>query len=205
MKTKNARLLDVDQNREYYSKSDGNFMPLPNALYAHRVLKRVNWVRDHVLKLDSKYHLDIGCKDGYTALTLTADGLNCVAIDPSEDAIDAARQKARETDYDVTYIVSMLEDYNTDIKFDTVSMMEVLEHVIDADAAVQKLSALGRFVMITTPDAHGQFGMEDAERNEEHVRLFTLEELVELCSKYGEVMEAVTLEGELFIIFQSYN
>jgi len=203
MKTKNTKFLDVAKNREYYIKSDGNFMPLTSSLYAHRVLKRVDWVRGHVLKLDARTHLDVGCKDGYTALTLTADGIDCVAIDPSADAIEAAKEKAREVDYDVTYITTMLEDYKTFHKFDTVSMMEVLEHVTDAEVVVEKLAKLGRFVLITTPDAFGQFGTKDAERNEEHVRLFTLGELEELCAKYGIIQEAVAVEGELYIIFQS--
>lgn len=205
MKTKNTKLLNEDKNREYYSKSDGHFMPLESSLYAHRVLDRVAWVRDKVLELDSKYHLDIGCKDGYTCLTLTADGLDCVGVDPSTDAIDEAKLKAREADLEVTYIVGFLEDVKPEFYFDTVSLMEVLEHVIDADKALEKLTTLGRYVLITTPDVNGRHGLLDSERNEEHVRLFSLDELVELCTKYGRVMESVIRDDQLCILLESKN
>lgn len=203
MKTKNKQLLNKTENREYYSKSDGNYMDPAWCTKAHLVLDRVNWVREKVHGLDSKYHLDIGTKDGYTCLTLAAEGVDCVGVDPSEDAIVEAQTRALERDIDVTFWTGFLENMESKFVFDTVSMMEVIEHVTDDDAAVKKLATLGHYVMITTPDAEGKHGMLDSEQNMEHVRLYNKQELEDLCSKYGTVIECVKREDAIYILFES--
>lgn len=203
METTNKELLNSEQNREYYAKSDGNFMDPNMCTKAHLVLDRVNWVREKVHGLDSKYHLDVGTKDGYTCLTLAAEGVECVGIDPSWDAIVEAHTRALERDLEVTFQQKFLEDMPAGFVFDTVSMMEVLEHVVDADVAVKKLAELGHYVLITTPDADGKHGMLDSEQNMEHVRLYTKEELETLCAKYGAIRECVKRDDALYILFES--
>lgn len=206
MKTKNTKYLDKDKNRDYYSKSDGQFMPTEASLVAHKILDRVAWVREWVHTLGSISHLDIGCKDGYTCLTLTAEGVECVGIDPSVDAIEAAKEKAEATGYDVSYKAGFLEDIdpsNTP-RFETVSCMEVIEHVVDADNFMSILSQLGMYVMITTPDADGIFGMKDAKDNEEHVRMFNKEEFTELIEKHGEIEELLQRDDQLYCIYKPY-
>lgn len=202
MLTKNKRLLKPEQNREYYSKSDSNFMDVRMCSRAHQVLDRVAWVRDWVHKLDSRYHLDVGCKDGYTCLTLASEGLSCIGIDPSEDAILEAHTRALELDIAqyAHFTPKFLEDLEPNSLFDTVSMMEVLEHVVDAEQAVAKLAKLGRYILITTPDAEGRHGLSDSDQNEEHVRIFTKLELDELVSKYATIMESVRRDEQLCVI-----
>lgn len=202
MKTKNTKFLNVKANREYYSESDKNFMPMDRALYAHKYLPRVAWVRKWVHDLGSISHIDFGCKDGYTCLTLQAEGIDCTGVDPSEDAIEEAKHKALEAKLDCTFLVGFAEDTPEGIVADTVSCMEVIEHVPDVDALLKVLSRTGRYVMITTPDAKGRHGMADSERNEEHVRLFTKEELEELCNKYGKVMACELIDDQVCILFQ---
>lgn len=204
MKTNNTRLLDQKENREYYSKSDGNYIDPRYATKAHLVLDRIAWAREWIHKVGSKYHFDVGCKDGYLGLTLASEGIKYVGIDPSKDAIDEAQLRANELDIEnATFKVEYLEDVKTSFKFDSVSMLEVLEHVLDPDEAVRKLAQLGRFVLISTPDAEGRHGMEDSKQNEEHVRLYTAQELEALVSQYGEVMELVKRDDQLLVIFQS--
>lgn len=202
MQTKNKKYLDEKANREYYSESDKNFMPIERALYAHKYLPRVAWVREHVHSLGSTTHIDVGCKDGYTCLTLQAEGIDCTGIDPSEDAIEEARHKALEAKLDCTFLVGFGEDIPDRIIADTVSCMEVIEHVVDIDKLLTVLSRIGRYVMITTPDAKGRHGMSDSERNEEHVRLFTKKELEEVCSKYGTIRESLINDDQLCVIFK---
>lgn len=203
METKNKRLLDIEANKEYYAKSDGNWIDPNYCTKAHLVLDRIAWARKWVHEVGSKFHLDIGCKDGYLGMTLASEGLECICVDPSADAIDEAQLRAKERDLDVTYYVGYIEDLQAKHVFDTVTMLEVLEHVIDPDLVVEKLSKLGRYVLITTPDANGRHGMEDSEQNEEHVRMYTKEELKELVSKYGEIIELAERDDQLCVIFQS--
>ena len=201
MTTGNILLLDRSENRDYYSTSDGNFMPLEQSLQAHKGLSRVKWVREWVHNILSRRHLDVGCKDGYTCLTLQAEGIECVGIDPSSDAVDAARLKAVQANLEPVYITSFVEDYVNPKRFDSVSCMEVVEHVTDVDVLLKKLCSLGDHIFITTPDAIGRHGMKDAIRNQEHVRLFGKDELNELCFKYGEVIDIQSIDDQLFIYF----
>lgn len=202
MQTKNKKYLDEKANKEYYSESDGNFMPLDRSLFAHKYLPRVAWVREQVHSLGSISHIDVGCKDGYTCLTLQAEGIDCTGIDPSEDAIEEARHKALEAKLDCTFLVGFGEEIPDGIIADTVSCMEVIEHVVDIDKLLKVLSRIGRYVMITTPDAKGRHGMSDSERNEEHVRLFTKKELEDECGKYGEVIKCELIDDQVCILYK---
>jgi 2-polyprenyl-3-methyl-5-hydroxy-6-metoxy-1,4-benzoquinol methylase len=205
MQTTNTKFLNEKDNRDYYSKSDKQFMPIQHATKAHKILDRIAWSRENVHELGSNGHLDVGCKDGYFGLTLASEGISYLGIDPSEDAIEEATLRAAELGLDCVFQVAFIEDFDPGFKFDTVSMMEVLEHVVDAEAVVKKLSSLGKFVMITTPDADGPHGMVDSEQNIEHVRMFTKQELSDLVSKYGQVIDYQVRDGQLCILFKSNN
>ena len=202
MDTKHKKLRKVKANKDYYSKSDGNFMTLEQSLYSHKHLDRVAWARDWVHELSSRNHIDIGCKDGYLCLTLSAEGVECVGIDPSEDAIDEAQLKALEAKLDITFLVGFAEEVPDKIKADTVTCLEVIEHVVDPDILLKKLSKMGVYVMISTPDTDGKHGIKDAERNFEHLRLYSKDELKKLVSKYGRIMECVVRDGQICLIFQ---
>lgn len=204
MNTQHKKLLSLNENKKYYAKSDGQFMAPELSLVAHKVLDRVRWVREWVHTLDSQLHLDVGCKDGYTCLTLAAEGVDCIGIDPSEDAIAEAKRKAALAGYAVDYRVSFLENLKSDDTYETVSCMEVLEHVVDVDKFMTKLSELGLYVMLTTPDAYASFGLMDVDRNEEHVRLFTKKELIELVEKYGEIDEILQRDDALYCIYKPF-
>lgn len=206
MKTKNDKYLDVDKNKEYYSHSDGNFMPIEHCTMAHRVLDRVDWARKWVHELSAQTIVDIGCKDGYLDLTLASEGIECVGVDPSKDAIDEAQTRAMELNVDnVTFICGFAEQVPDTIHADVVTSLEVIEHVVDVDVFLKKLSTIGTYVMISTPDAHGRHGLKDSERNEEHVRLFTKKELEKAVSKYGHIVESIDRDDQLLIIFKSYR
>lgn len=160
MKTNNKRLLKKKENHDYYMTSDHNFMPLDRALYAHKYLDRIAWVREWVHELGSESHMSIGCKDGYTDITLAAEGIECIGIDPSVDAIEEAKLKAYEAELDNTkFIVGFGEDIPQGISVDTVDICEVIEHVVKPDKLLEVASRVGKYVMITTPDAHGKHGL----------------------------------------------
>lgn len=203
MQTGNTLYLDPKNNREYYSESDGNFMPFEQSLKAHTVLQRVAWMRSWVHELGSESHIDIGCKDGYTCLTLQAEGIDCVGIDPSSDSIEQARLKAQQARLDVTYLEGFGEDIPEGIFADTLSIMEVIEHVVDPRRLLERATKCAMYVLITTPDANGRHGMIDAERNPEHVRLYTKEELEKLCEEFGEVKECTIIDDQICIIFKT--
>jgi 2-polyprenyl-3-methyl-5-hydroxy-6-metoxy-1,4-benzoquinol methylase len=206
MQTKNTKLLDEQANKDYYRRSDGHFMDIKNAFMSHKVLPRVNWVRDKVYEIGSEKHLDIGTKDGYLCLTLQSEGIDCVGVDPSEDSIDEAKLRANEAELDCKFYCSFIEDLTDEWierNFsDTVSVLEVIEHVKDANLVMQKLCKMGMYIMVSTPDANGRHGLKDSERNEEHVRVYTQKEFEEFISKYGEIRESVIVDDQLMILFR---
>lgn len=192
-----------EENREYYSHSDMHFMDLERSMYASRFIKRYAWVRDWVHDLKSESHIDIGCKDGSLCIQLQSEGVNTIGIDPSEDAIDFARLKALQAGLKCSFFVGYGEDLPEGIQADTVSCTEVIEHVIDPEALLERLAKTATYVMISTPDKNGKFGEVDLERNPEHIRLYTKESLEELCNKYGTIRESKIEDGNLLILFES--
>jgi 2-polyprenyl-3-methyl-5-hydroxy-6-metoxy-1,4-benzoquinol methylase len=207
MDIKNKELTDEKKNKEYYGRSDGNYMAADKAFIAHTVLDRIAWARKWVHELASRTHIDCGCKDGYLCLTLGAEGVECVGIDPSEDAIDEARLRVsegiRNLATEPTFLLGTGEDLPDGVHADTVSCLEVIEHVIDPDKLLKKLSSAGSYVLICTPDIHGKHGLKDSERNPEHIRLYEKEELETLVSKYGTILESVIRDGQICIIYKS--
>jgi len=202
MDTKNTKLKEVEANRKYYSKSDGNFMTEEAVLHSHKVLDRVDWVREKVHQVDSRDHLDIGCKDGYLCLTLQSEGITCVGVDPSKDSIAKAQERAVKYGLKAGFVQAFVEDVKENIKADTVSMLEVLEHVADPKKVMRKLAKLGRIIMISTPDADGRHGHDDADRNQEHVRLYTKKELERFVKNYGEILESTVRDEQLCIMWK---
>lgn len=206
MKTGNKKYLNKEKNREYYSKGDQNFMPFDKCTMAHTVIDRMAWLIEKVHQLDSRTHIALGCKDGYECLTLQSMGVDCIGIDPSEDSILEARHRADVLGYDgrKMFSVGYAEDMPEGVHADTVSCLEVIEHVVDDEALLKVLSRLGSYVMISTPDANGRHGKEDAKRNEEHVRLYTKEELELLVGKYGDIKDSSIRDDQILIMYKPY-
>src|SRR5690606_27095976 len=132
-------------------------------------------------------------------------GIDCIGIDPNEAAIEEAKLKANEAKVDVTYHQFFLEDLEVKFRFDTVSMLEVIEHVINPDEVIEKLAQIGRYIFISTPDYYGRHGWEDSKQNDEHLRIYKKEELEELVSKYGKIIESIVRDDQICILWESKN
>lgn len=204
MKTQNSKYLDPDKNKEYYSSSDGNFMPFQNCTMAHKFIPRIKWLVEKIHELDTRTHIAVGCKDGYECLTLQAMGVDCVGIDPSQDAIFEARDKAHKLGYNgrKMFLRGFAEEIPEGVSADTVSCLEVIEHVVDEHKLLKKLSKLGNYLFVSTPNAEGRHGIEDSKRNEEHVRIFNKEEFEALMSKYGKIIDSQVIDDGLCILIK---
>lgn len=203
MQTSHKKLRGKKEYKKYYSRSDGHFMTLEQSLLAHNHLDRVAWARKWVHELSCRNIIDLGTKDGYTCLTLAAEGVECVGIDPSEDAIEEARLKASEANLDINFMVGFAEQVPEGIKADAAIALEVIEHVLDPDIFMKKLCEIGTYVLISTPDAEGRHGLRDAERNQEHLRIYHKQELKKFASKFGTIIELVTRDGQLCLIIKT--
>ncbi len=147
MQTANKKYLDPKENRNFYSTSDGAYMPEQFVTVAHQFLPRLKWVREWIHTNGYRTTLDVGCKDGYLGLTIASEGRDYVGIDPSTDAIERAKQLAHKYSLDCQYINAFFEDYELKYdevirkqgRYECVVCTEVIEHVVDLDSFMEKL------------------------------------------------------------------
>ncbi len=90
--------------------------------------------------------LDVGCGGGLLAEGMAARGARVTGIDLSEGAIQVARLHLRESGRQAEYRLQSAESLATEMPgaFDTVTCMEMLEHVPDPAAVVRACAALVR-------------------------------------------------------------
>jgi 2-polyprenyl-3-methyl-5-hydroxy-6-metoxy-1,4-benzoquinol methylase len=203
MDTVNTTLKAEKENRAYYSKSDGHYMPEQYITVPNFFLDRMAWLLDSVTGLKSKVHISCGCKDGYEVLMLKGVGIDAVGYEPSVDAVEVANKRAKQLGYGELFKVSFVEDLPDTLQSDTICALEVIEHVIDVDVFLKKLFTIGKYVLISTPEANGRHGLEDSKKNKEHVRIFTQKELEEAMSKYGEIVSSVVRDDQICIVAKS--
>ncbi len=104
---------------------------------------RIAWIRDRALEhfalppadrrpLSGLRILDIGCGGGLLAEPMARLGGMVTAIDPAEENIARARQRAEAQDLPIDYRPATAEDVRAaGAVFDLVLAMEVIEHVAD--------------------------------------------------------------------------
>jgi 2-polyprenyl-3-methyl-5-hydroxy-6-metoxy-1,4-benzoquinol methylase len=107
-----------------------------------------------VLYHKPKRILDIGCGNGYLCKLLSENGVECVGIEPTVEAINHAKNFAPKADF---YVSSCYEDPSESNlgKFDLVVSTEVIEHLFYPRKLVAfakaHLQCNGVFIL-TTPD-----------------------------------------------------
>jgi len=107
--------------------------------------------------------LDIGCGEGPVTLGLADLFTQVVGIDLNEVHL-AAAIAAKPPEY-VHFEVASIEEYQTQLRFDTILVVDILEHVVDPVAVLRKLEGLmsgkGR-IIIVVPNAasiHRRIGL----------------------------------------------
>lgn len=115
---------------------------------------RVGFIRDSVCThfgrdafqpkpLDGLTILDIGCGGGLLCEPLARLGANVTGIDATPESIGAAAVHAKNMDLAIEYKEMTAEAVlETGAQYDFVVSMEVVEHVVDAEAFLQTAAAL---------------------------------------------------------------
>ena len=133
-----AEVARFDALGDSWWDPDGPMAPL------HRLTPvRIAWARDCAVRhfrreaeagppLAGLEILDVGCGAGLFAEPLARLGGEVLGIDPAPTSIGVARRHAEETGAKLAYRVATLEEVAAEPRrFDVVSAMEVVEHVVD--------------------------------------------------------------------------
>ena len=123
-----------------------------------RARDRIHWMCQSA---DGKKVLDVGCSQGIASILLGREGYNVVGIDTNSGAIEFAntdlRKEAEEVRGRVEFLEADLFSFDEVASFDTVILGEVIEHMMDPLACLQRalipLRTGGRIVA-TTPFGH---------------------------------------------------
>src|SRR6202012_1200957 len=97
--------------------------------------------------------LDIGCGAGLLGEPLTRLGAQVIGVDPSASNIAAARLHADRGHLSIDYRCTTVEEMGGRGRFDIVLAMEVIEHVTDVSAFLDRCTAMlkpGGLMVIST-------------------------------------------------------
>lgn len=168
--------------------------------FQKRTRKRVDWI---CAQVSGAHILDIGCSQGIVDLLLARSGKRVLAIDIDPESISYAQQKAAQEPLEVQqhlhYVcVDFLEQDLEDEQFDYILLTEVLEHLEDPDACLEKMSALlqpeGQ-VLVMVP-----FGINP---HPDHKRTYYYLDLLHSMQRYFQPAAVDFLEG--WVAIRAYS
>ena len=123
---------------EEWWNPEGKFKPL------HKFNPiRISYIKDNIINtlnlkkkekpLEKVKILDIGCGGGLLSEPMKRLGAEVVGIDASQKNISVAKIHAKKSNLDIKYFCTSPENFKTEIKFDVILNMEIVEHVEDID------------------------------------------------------------------------
>lgn len=148
--------------------------------------RRMHWIRDNV---KSRAVLDIGCSQGIGPILLGRKGINVTGIDISQKSVDEANESLEKEPHEIQEIVSFkCEDFlsydSEQVSFDTITITEVLEHLYEPEAFIEKskdlLNAEGMLI-VTVP-----FGIND---HIDHKKTYYFHDLYKMLYQYFDIQE----------------
>ena len=123
----------------------GKFKPLHNFNPL-----RISYLKDNIIKtfniqkkdkiLSGVKILDIGCGGGLLCEPLSRLGAEVFGMDASKKNIEVAKIHAKKSNLNIKYFCSSPEKFKSDLKFDVILNMEIIEHVEDVDFFLKSCS-----------------------------------------------------------------
>ena len=132
---------------EEWWNPNGKFKPLHNFNPIRIKYIKENIIKDFKIKssenpLKKINLLDIGCGGGLLSEPMHRLGANVVGIDASKKNIEVAKFHAKKNKLKINYKVASPEKLKTNIKFDVILNMEIVEHVENIDFFINESAKL---------------------------------------------------------------
>ena len=109
-----------------------NFNPLRISYLKENIIKSFNLQKKDKILSGVKI-LDIGCGGGLLCEPMSRLGADVFGMDASEKNIEIAKIHAKKSSLNIEYFCSSPEKFKSDLKFDVILNMEIIEHVEDVD------------------------------------------------------------------------
>ena len=113
---------------------------------------RISYIKNNIIKtmkitdrnkpLKKIKILDVGCGGGLLSEPMCRMGAEVTAIDASKKNIEVAKIHAKKDKLKIKYICTSPDNYKTDIKYDVILNMEIVEHVEDINFFIKSCSKL---------------------------------------------------------------
>ncbi|MFL2895159.1 MAG: bifunctional 2-polyprenyl-6-hydroxyphenol methylase/3-demethylubiquinol 3-O-methyltransferase UbiG [Candidatus Pelagibacter sp.] len=113
---------------------------------------RISYIKDNIINsfklkkqekpLKNLKILDIGCGGGLLSEPMCRLGADVTGIDASKKNIQIAKLHAKKSNLKIKYISTSPENFKTNIKFDVILNMEIIEHVEDVSFFLKSCSSL---------------------------------------------------------------
>lgn len=141
-------------------------------------------ILENVTDLSNKDVLFVGVGSGELACQFASKGARIDAFDIDEQAITLTRNYAREAGLEMNLWTSSIEEVSANKKYDLIVATDVIEHIQNDKAAVQKMNSLLKgdgTIVITVPALQSLFGYHDEVLG--HFRRYSKEQLVRLLKE----------------------
>lgn len=149
--------------------------------------------------------LDVATGTGFTAAALSRKCRKVVAIDETENMLEKARDLMKQRGINnVEFVKTSFEDYETDLKFDVITIRRALHHFQDKDAFFEKaskfLSKNGIIAIadMVSPedDADDNFNRLERTRDPTHVGALKISEYRALAIKHDLTVRSINTNME---------
>lgn len=147
---------------------------------------RIDWIIDNVV---GNNILDIGCSQGICSIILGVQGKKVFGLDIDEESIQFAKEKLQQVELDLQKNIHLeqndfLKKDFCDMKFDTIIMTQVLEHLENPIPFIEKATSLFHAesrLIVTVP-----FGINEAP---DHKRTYYMAELYKQLEPFCSIMD----------------
>ncbi len=104
------------------------------------------------LEIKDKSILDIGAASGIFLHIAQKYGYNIAGVEPSEFLVSEAKKK-----FNIELFNGVIENYNSNDKYSIISLLDIIEHLVDADKFIKSIDKYIKdegILVIVTPDVN---------------------------------------------------